>query len=1011
MPCALVLYAIILSFISSNCFLGYASEFKNETDKMALLAFKGAITSDPNGALNSWNTSLHYCQWQGISCSSKHRERVTILDLSSQGLVGPVSAHIGNLSFLRIIRLDNNSFHGKIPPEIGKLFRLRIFYLNNNSFHGEVPTNLSSCVSLREINFIDNNLAGKFPVELNSIPNLAALGLGQNNFKDNIPPSIGNFSSLILISLAETNLEGNIPEDIGRLTRLEYLLMPDNNLTGTIPASIYNLSRLTILSVARNQLMGNLSPDIGFNLPNIQQLALGLNHFTGLIPISLSNASQLHLISFTDNRFSGPIPVELGRLVNLSWIGLSGNMLGTKVGNDLRFISYLTNCTKLERLFVGGNLLKGPLPDAIANLSTQIRYLSLGINQIYGTIPEGIGNLVNLNFLDFQYMMLRGNIPDGIGKLHKLLELYIPGNQLVGQIPSTIGNLTSLYEMQLSQNNLSGKISPNLGDCQSLLRLDLSQNDLVSSIPQSVFGILSIVSINLSHNSLTGTLPLEIGNLKQIEDLDVSSNKVSGAIPSTLGLCLSLVKIRVNGNFLEGIIPEELSALRGLDELDLSHNNLSGMIPESLGSIPFLEILNLSFNDLEGEVPQAGILKNTSVISVTGNRKLCGGNPELKLPACVVLHSNKKGSSLATKLIAAIVVAFICLALVASFFIRRCKRSKSKERPSPLSLKDQFIKISYQELLQATDGFSDANLIGFGSYGSVYRGFLHQSQSFIAVKVFNLRHRGASKSFISECKALKHIRHRNLLKISSVCASVDYQGNDFRAVIYEFMPRGSLESWLHPQEVADNEHELRNLNLEQRLSIAIGVASAVEYLHCHCQPPIVHSDLKPSNVLLDEDMVAHVGDFGLAKVLSKVSDNAREDQSSSVIIKGSVGYVPPEYGMGEGLSTQGDAYSFGILLLEIFTARRPTDGMFQGELNLHNFCRMALPERVRDIVDPLLLPEENTGERVQNCLASVLRIGLSCSTETPRDRMEIRNAVRELHLVKNAYEREGINTT
>ncbi|KAJ9175866.1 hypothetical protein P3X46_014374 [Hevea brasiliensis] len=1006
-PWAFVFYALFLTY--SNCFMGYASKSQNETDRLALQAIKDAISQDPNGVLDSWNTSLPYCQWRGVSCSSKHRQRVTVLDLSSQGLVGRVPAHIGNLSFLRVILLHNNSFHGEIPPEIGKLLRLETIWLSNNSFLGEVPKNLTSCINLREINFIDNNLTGKIPVELGIIPNLAVLCLGKNNFKGKIPPTFGNFSFLILLSLEEASLEGNIPEDIGRLTRLEYLTVASNNLTGTFPSSIYNLSRLTILSFPLNKLKGNLPVDIGFRLPNLQYLALGGNQFTGVIPSSLSNASQLKMISLTGNWFSGLVPVELGRLANLSWLRLGANMLGTRSGNDLSFVGYLTNCTKLKSLLVGGNLLKGSMTQAIVNLSTQISYLSLGLNQIHGTIPPGIGNLVNLILLDMQYLILRGSIPNGIGNLQKLSKLYIPGNQLEGQIPTTLGNLTALYDLQLSQNNLSGAIPPSLGNCQMLLWLDLSENDLDGFIPAPVFGLPSIVSVNLSRNYLTGTLPPNVGNLKQLETLDVSKNKLSGGIPSTLGSCLSLETICVNDNSFEETIPETLSSLRGLHKLDLSHNNLSGMILENFGRLPFLKILNLSFNDLEGEVPQTGLFRNASVISLTGNRKLCGGIPELKLPACTVPHSNKRGRFLSSKVLGPLIVIAVCLVLFVGFFILRHRRRKSIENSASAPLNNQFIKISYRELLQATDGFSNAKLLGSGSYGSVYKGFLHESQSLIAVKVFNLYHRGASKSFISECKALRNVRHRNLLKIMSACASVDYQGNDFRAVIYEFMAGGSLESWLHPQQVADDERDLnRSLNLEQRLSIAIDVASALEYLHCDCQPPTVHSDIKPSNVLLDDNMVAHVGDFGLAKVLSKVSCDVQNDKSSSVLIKGSVGYVAPEYGMGEGASVQGDVYSFGILVLEIFTARRPTDDMFQGDMNLHNFVRMSLPERLMDIVDPKLIYEKNTiGRSVLDCLASVLRVGLSCSMQTPKDRMEIKNVARELHKIAEAYERKG----
>ena len=198
------------------------------------------------------------------------------------------------------------------------------------------------------------------------------------------------------------------------------------------------------------------------------------------------------------------------------------------------------------------------------------------------------------------------------------------------------------------------------------------------------------------------------------------------------------------------------------------------------------------------------------------------------------------------------------------------------------------MRISYKELLKATNGFNHENLIGVGSFGSVFKGFLKGNEKPIAVKVLNLQQKGAAKTFLVECKTLKEVRHRNLMKILSTCSSMDFKGNDFKALVFELMPNGSLDGWLHP--TIDQE---RVLSFCQRLDIAIGVASALDYLH-HCSHiPIVHSDLKPSNVLLGEDMTAHVTDFGLAKFLSRSSEDPSHKEMSSVAINGSIGYIPP----------------------------------------------------------------------------------------------------------------------
>ncbi|KAI3950746.1 hypothetical protein MKW92_032254 [Papaver armeniacum] len=215
------------------------------------------------------------------------------------------------------------------------------------------------------------------------------------------------------------------------------------------------------------------------------------------------------------------------------------------------------------------------------------------------------------------------------------------------------------------------------------------------------------------------------------------------------------------------------------------------------------------------------------------------------------------------------------------------------------------------------------------------------------------------------------------------------------------MANGSLENWLHPtMSDANNNNQLqvKNLNLKRRLNIAVDVASALKYLHHDCESPLVHCDLKPSNVLLDDDLVARVGDFGLAKFLPHNSDDSRQlngQDASSIAIKGSIGYVSPEYGMGGEVSALGDVYSYGILLLEMFTGKRPTDDMFMDGLNIHNFSKMhAFPERVLDIVDSRLLLELE---------ASIIQIGVICSSELPSDRINMNAVIVDVQAVKKRF--------
>lgn len=216
---------IILLCITLIQVPNFATSLSNafqERDRVALQAFKLMITQDPEGVLNSWNDSRHFCDWEGITCSPRHR-RVTVLDLQSKGLIGSLSPQIGNLSFLREIHLSNNTIQGKIPGEIGRLFRLEAVYLSHNSLVGEIPGNLSYCSRLIGLYLGYNKLEGSIPSEFVSLYNLKELAIHVNNLTGGIPHFLGNITSLEAISLAYNSLGGNIPSSLGQLKELSLL--------------------------------------------------------------------------------------------------------------------------------------------------------------------------------------------------------------------------------------------------------------------------------------------------------------------------------------------------------------------------------------------------------------------------------------------------------------------------------------------------------------------------------------------------------------------------------------------------------------------------------------------------------------------------------------------------------------------------------------------------------------------------------------------------------------------
>ncbi|RVW18662.1 LRR receptor-like serine/threonine-protein kinase EFR [Vitis vinifera] len=797
--------------------------------------------------------------------------------------------------------------------------------------------------SVSAINLSNMGLEGTIAPQVGNLSFLVSLDLSITTFMDLFlrilvpyrPPFSTYLLCSILVSPIITSL-GVFPWICATPIKAQELNLSSNHLSGKIPTGLGQCIKLQVISLAYNDFTGSIPSGIG-NLVELQRLSLRNNSFTGEIPSNLSHCRELRVLSSSFNQFTGGIPQAIGSLCNLEELYLAFNKLTESSQWSTSYNSILVWRALVP--VTTFNKFRGSIPREIGNLS-KLEDISL-CNSLVGSLPPSIGTwLPDLEGIFIGACQFRGTIPTGIGNLTNLIALDLGANDLTGSIPTTLGRLQKLQWFCF-------------GDLPALQELFLDSNVLAFNIPTSLWSLRDLLVLNLSSNFLTGNLPPKVGNMKSITTLDLSKNLVSGYIPRRMGEQQNLAKLSLSQNRLQGPIPVEFGDLVSLESLDLSQNNLSGTIPKSLEALIYLKYLNVSFNKLQGEIPNGGPFVNFTAESFMFNEALCGA-PHFQ------------------------VMAFGSTVTLVVFIVLWIRRRDNMEIPTPIDswLPGTHEKISHQQLLYATNDFGEDNLIGKGSQGMVYKGVLSNGLT-VAIKVFNLEFQGALRSFDSECEVMQGIRHRNLVRIITCCSNLD-----FKALVLEYMPNGSLEKWLYSHNYF--------LDLIQRLNIMIDVASALEYLHHDCSSLVVHCDLKPSNVLLDDDMVAHVADFGIAKILTETESM----QQTKTL--GTIGYMAPEHGSDGIVSTKSDVYSYGILLMEVFARKKPMDEMFTGDLTLKTWVE-SLSNSVIQVVDANLLRREDEDLATKlSCLSSIMALALACTSDSPEERIDMKDAVVEL---------------
>ncbi|KAK6151922.1 hypothetical protein DH2020_014557 [Rehmannia glutinosa] len=902
------------------------------------------------------------------------------LYLAANDFDGEIPANLSKCSKLRILSLSYNRFSGSMPREFGNLRQLQILYLGDNNFTGEIPEELGNITTLREIDLPGNNFTGSIPASIFNISSLQYINIAQSSLTGTLPANMcSNLNQLAEIYLHDNNVGGHIPTRLHECSALRALGLSGNNFIGTIPREIGNATLLQLLHLTNNKLTGVIPKEIG-NLYNLEEFLLDGNNISGSIPTSLLNISTLRILSVAENRLTGYVPPDLGYgLPNIEVIQFFGNNLSAS--QDMSFITSLMYCRNLRGLNIGGNPLNGVLPPSIGNLSALQSLYAYNCG-LKGSIPDEIGNLTNLMALSLWGNHLTGPFPKTLANLGNLQGLFLSLNKINATIPSSICALQNLNTLVLNVNEIYGEIPACIGNITALRTLYLDSNKLDSTIPLSLWHITDILQLNLSSNSLVGSLSPDIGNLRAVDFIDLSMNKLSGTIPSSIGDLQVLRSLSLAYNTLEGPIPELIAEMVNLEIIDLSHNTLSGSIPGSFEKLSHLKDFNVSYNNLNGEIPSGGPFKNFTRESFMFNIGLCG-DARYQVPPC-----RKTTSARPKRKTKKLRVIFICvgasvlvLVMILAYGVTRFGRRKSVPRILNLEPDIAPSRVSYYELVEATNGYNESNLLGSGSFGSVYKGTLRNGKV-VAVKVFHSQSEDAFKSFERECQVLKNLRHRNLCKVVASCSN-----QDFKALILDYMPNGSLEKWLYSDDIF--------LDIIQRISIMIDVASALQYLHHGQTTPVVHCDLKPSNVLLDENMVARLCDFGVAKLLGDAGN------STQTMTLATFGYIAPEFGLDGRVSMRCDVYSYGIMLMEVFTRVKPNDESFVKDLSLRRWVQDSMSDIVQIIDANLLRTEDEWSSTKMDCLHSIMELALNCSLESPHERISIKDVTASLKKIKD----------
>lgn len=848
-------------------------------------------------------------------------------------------------------------------------------------------------------------------------------------------------SRITVVRLSSMGIKGTLSGDIGQLTELRSLDLSFNNeLGGPLSPSIGKLNKLTTLILAGCDFSGSIPSELG-NLPQLSFLALNSNKFSGKIPASLGGLSNLYWLDLADNQLSGALPVSTNKALGLD------QLLHTK------------------HFHFNKNRLSGNIPEKLFSSNMSLIHLLLDGNQFTGEIPASLGVVQTLEIVRLDKNYLTGSVPVNLNNLTEVTEFNLANNKLGGPLPDLSG-MTSLNYVDMSNNSFEPSETPAwFSELSSLTALVIESGSIHGKVPEKLFSFPQLEQVILDNNRFTGTLTMGDTISEQLQIVNFRNNFISSyTVTSTYNKSLILIGNPVCSTQLSNTVycrPPQLQVSRPYSTSITHCGKIFCKIGQSLSpqtcacAYPyqglmvfraprFRDLTNVTlFQSLEssfwmklGLTPGSVLIQNPmfdtdNYIELQVNIFPPEGmyfsrsevlkigfdlsNQTYKPPpmfgpyyfiATPYPFPDQGGKSSMNQVLiiaiavgcAVLVVALLGAGIYAFIQKKRARRATRLSGPFTSSWENSNkgsdgapqLKgarwFSFEELKKSSNDFSEVNEVGSGGFGKVYRGVLVGGQ-LVAIKRAQRGSMQGGLEFKTEIELLSRVHHKNLVGLVGFCFEHGEQ-----ILVYEFISNGTLR---------DNLTGRNGLQLDwnRRLRIALGSARGLSYLHELANPPIIHRDVKSSNILLDDNLTAKVADFGLSLL---VSDPEKGHVSTQV--KGTLGYLDPEYYMSQQLTEKSDVYSFGVVMLELITARQPIE---RGKYVVREF-KMVMninDEEIyglKDMLDPLLLSTVSTLG-----FKRFVDLAMRCVEDSAAHRPTMSEVVKEIETILHS---DGFNT-